>query len=292
MIRRLAIIGVGLIGGSLALALKRTGLVEQVVGAGRGQANLALALANGVIDACAETPEAAAAGADMVVLAVPVGGMPALMACLAPVMHDDMVLTDVGSTKQDVVAAARTLLGARVGQFVPAHPIAGAEASGVAAAHADLFRGKDVILTPLPENPEAMVARVRAMWQGCGAQVEVMPPLEHDRVFAAVSHLPHLAAFALMDELAGRDDSALYFRHAGSGFRDFTRIAGSHPEMWRDIALANREAVVAELDAYIDRLVRIRDLLAAGDGEALMAVLSRASKARQQWAQGKLKSPH
>lgn len=291
MIRRLAIIGVGLIGGSLALALKRTGLVEQVVGAGRGQANLKLALANGVIDALAESPEAAAEGADVVVLAVPVGGMPALMARIAPVMQDDTVLTDVGSTKQDVVAAARTWLGARVGQFVPAHPIAGAEASGVAAAHADLFRGKDVILTPLPENPDAAVARVRALWQGCGAQVETMTPLEHDRVFAAVSHLPHLAAFALMDELAGRDNSAVFFRHAGSGFRDFTRIAGSHPEMWRDIALANREAVVAELDAYIDRLARIRDLIATGDGDALMAILSRASQARQHWAQGKLKIP-
>ncbi|MFN3594074.1 MAG: prephenate dehydrogenase [Thiobacillaceae bacterium] len=289
--RRLAIIGVGLIGGSLALALKRTGLVEQVVGAGRGQANLALALANGVIDALAESPEAAVAGADVVVLAVPVGGMPALMARIAPVMHDDMVLTDVGSTKQGVVAAARNWLGARVGQFVPAHPIAGAEASGVAAAHADLFRGKDVILTPLPENTDTAVARVRALWQGCGAHVEVMTPLDHDRVFAAVSHLPHLAAFALMDELANRENSALYFRHAGPGFRDFTRIAGSHPEMWRDIALANREPLVAELDAYIVRLARIRDLVAAGDGDALMTILNRASQARQQWAQGKLKTP-
>ncbi len=291
MIRRLAIIGVGLIGGSLALALKRTGLVEEVVGAGRGQANLALALANGVIDARAESPEAAAAGADVVVLAVPVGSMPALMARIAPVMHDDMVLTDVGSTKQDVIAAARNLLGARVGQFVPAHPIAGAEASGVVAAHADLFRGKDVILTPLPENPEIAVARVQALWQGCGAHIETMSPLDHDRVFAAVSHLPHLAAFALMDELARRENCPLYLRHAGSGFRDFTRIAGSQPEMWRDIALANREAVVAELDAYIARLAHIRDLIATGDGEALMAVLSRASQARQQWAQYKLKNP-
>lgn len=290
MIRRLAVIGVGLIGGSLALALKRAGLVEQVIGAGRGQANLALALANGVIDALAESPEAATEGADVVVLAVPVGGIPALMARIAPVMQDDVVLTDVGSTKQDVVAAARIWLGARVGQFVPAHPIAGAEVSGVAAAHADLFRGKDVILTPLPENPETTVARVRALWQGCGAQIETMTPAEHDRIFAAVSHLPHLAAFALMDELAGRENSAKFLRHAGSGFRDFTRIAGSHPELWRDIALANREAVVAELDAYLGRLAHIRDLIAAGNGEALMAILSRASQARQQWAQGKIKA--
>lgn len=290
MIQRLAIIGVGLIGGSLALALRRTGLVEQVVGTGRGRANLERALTHGVIDAIADTPEQAVTGADMVVLAVPVGGMPEVFRRIAPALQDQVVLTDVGSTKQDVVAAARTLLGARVGRFVPGHPIAGAETSGVAAAHADLFRGKDVILSPLPENDTAVVGRVRDMWQACGAHVERMAAEDHDRVFAAVSHLPHLAAFALMDELAGRENSQLFFRHAGSGFRDFTRIAGSHAEMWRDIALANREAVVAELDAYIERLNRVRDLVAAADGAALMEVLSRASHARQQWAQGKMRT--
>lgn len=290
MIHKLAIIGVGLIGGSLALALRRTGLVEQVVGTGRGKDNLERALAHGVIDAIADTPEQAVAGADVVVLAVPVGAMPAVFGRIAPALQDTVVLTDVGSTKQDVVAAARTLLGGHVQRFVPAHPIAGAETSGVTAAHADLFRGKDVILTPLPENDEAAIGKVRSMWQGCGAHVEHMSPEEHDRVFAAVSHLPHLAAFALMDELASRDNSEQYFRHAGSGFRDFTRIAGSHAEMWRDIALANREAVVAELDAYIERLMRLRDLVAAGDGAALMEVLSRASHARQQWAQGKTRT--
>ncbi len=285
MIRRLAILGVGLMGGSLALALKRTGLVETVVGAGRGRDNLDLALKAGVIDVIADTAALAVQGADMIVLAVPVGGMPGVMDQIAPNLDDRAVLTDVGSTKQDVVAAARTLLPNHLARFVPGHPIAGAEVSGVAAAHADLYRGKDVILTPLPENDAAAVERVRQMWQGCGARVEAMSPEDHDRVFAAVSHLPHLAAFALMDELAGRENSEQFFRHAGSGFRDFTRIAGSHPEMWRDVALANREAVVAELDAYIDRLYRIRDLVSSADGDALMEVLSRASHARQQWAQ-------
>jgi prephenate dehydrogenase len=287
MIRTLAIIGVGLMGGSLAMALKRTGLVERVVGAGRGRDNLELALKTGVIDVAADSPALAAQGADMIVLAVPVGGMPGVMAQIAPHVAEGAVLTDVGSTKQDVVAAARTLLARHLARFVPGHPIAGAETSGVEAAHADLYRGKDVILTPLPENDATAVARVRDMWRGCGAHVECMSAEAHDRVFAAVSHLPHLAAFALMDELAGREDSALYFRHAGSGFRDFTRIAGSHPEMWRDVALANREAVVAELDAYIDRLARIRDLISSGDREALMEVLRRASHARRLWAQGK-----
>ncbi len=287
MIRRLAILGVGLMGGSLALALKRTGLVETVVGAGRGRDNLERARQTGVIDAIADTPAMAVEGADMIVLAMPVGGMPAVMGQIAPHLEDAAVLTDVGSTKQDVVAAARTLLAGHLERFVPGHPIAGAEMSGVQAAHADLYRGKDVILTPLPENNALALARVQAMWQGCGAHVACMSAEEHDRVFAAVSHLPHLAAFALMDELAGRQNSQQFFRHAGSGFRDFTRIAGSHPEMWRDVALANREALVAELDAYIDRLTRIRDLVANGDGAALMEALSRASHARQQWAQGK-----
>ncbi len=285
MIRRLAILGVGLMGGSLALALKRAASVEHVVGAGRGKENLEQAHALGVIDQVAGTLEEAVQGADMVVLAMPVGGMPAAIARIAPALADEAVLTDVGSTKQDVVAAARALLGGRIGQYVPGHPIAGAETSGVSAAHADLYRGKDVILTPLPETDAHALGRVRAMWQGCGAQVETMSPELHDRVFAAVSHLPHLAAFALMDELAARPQSQLYFRHAGSGFRDFTRIAGSHPEMWRDVALANRQAIAAELTAYIARLTTIRDLVARGDGEGLMQILTRASRARQEWAQ-------
>ncbi len=283
MIRRLAILGVGLIGGSLALALKRAGMVETVVGAGRGRDNLKQAIERGVIDAIADTPELAVQGADMIVLAVPVGGMPGLMQQIAPCLPAHAVLTDVGSTKQDVIAAARRFLAPHLNRFVPGHPIAGAETSGVAAAHADLFRGKDVILTPLTENDADAVERVQQLWQGCGARVALMSAAQHDRVFAAVSHLPHLAAFALMDELASREHAPLYFRHAGSGFRDFTRIAGSHPEMWRDIALANREALVAELDAYIERLIKLRALVATSDRDGLMQAFSRASRARRQW---------
>ncbi len=284
MIERLAIIGVGLMGGSLALALRQAGLVRQVVGAGRGRANLERALAVGGVDEIADSPALAVEGADTILLATPVGATGQILAEIAPRMAHDTVLTDVGSTKQDVIAAARTLLGERIGRFVPAHPIAGAEKRGAGAAHADLYQGRDVILTPLPENPPGLVERVAGMWRGCGANVEIMSEAEHDHIFAAVSHLPHLAAFALMDELAGRANSELLFRHAGSGFRDFTRIAGSHPEMWRDIALANREAVVAELDAYIDKLEEIRDLIAAGDGAGLIELLGRASHARNQWA--------
>lgn len=283
MIQRLALLGVGLIGGSVALALKRAGQVGRVVGYGRNRANLEEALGLGVIDEIAASPEAAVPGADRVLLAMPVGAMAATFARIAPLLADHALVTDAGSTKQDVVAAARAGLGPRIARFVPGHPIAGAEKSGAAAAMADLYDGRSVILTPLPENDAATVAAIAGMWQACGAQVQAMSAAEHDRIFAAVSHLPHLAAFALVDELAGRPEAELFFRHAGSGFRDFTRIAGSSPVMWRDIALANRRALVAELDAYLSRLSAYRDALATGDGDGLMQSFTRASEARSRW---------
>jgi prephenate dehydrogenase len=283
MIGRLAVLGVGLIGGSVALALKQAGAVSHLVGYGRNRANLDEAIARGVIDAVAESPEAAVIGADRVLLAMPVGAMAATFARIAPHLSDAALVTDAGSTKQDVIAAARTGLGARIVHFVPAHPIAGAEKSGAAAARADLYAGRSVILTPMPENTPAAVAAVADLWRTCGAQIAEMSAAEHDGVFAAVSHLPHLAAFALVDELAGRPLAQTYFRHAGSGFRDFTRIAGSSPEMWRDIALANREALITELDAYQSRLSAYRDALAAGKGDELMHAFTRASQARKRW---------
>jgi prephenate dehydrogenase len=283
MIERLAVLGVGLIGGSFALALKRAGQVDRVVGYSRNQANLDEAVALGVIDEIASSPEAAVGGADRVLLAMPVGGMAATFARIAPHLAGNALVTDAGSTKQDVIAAARAGLGDRIARFVPAHPIAGAEKSGAAAARADLFDGRNVILTPLPDNATADVAAIADLWRACGAQIAEMTPIEHDRIFAAVSHLPHLAAFALVDELAGRPQAQTYFRHAGSGFRDFTRIAGSSPEMWRDIALANRVALTAELDAYLSRLSAYRDALDAGDADTLMQSFSRASQARGRW---------
>lgn len=283
MIQRLAILGVGLIGGSFALALRQAGQVAHVVGAGRGRENLDMALRLGVIDAIAGSAAAAVRDADAVLLAVPVGAMPEVLREIAPALGADCVLTDAGSTKQDVVAAARAALGERVAQFVPGHPIAGAERSGVKAARADLYQGRNVVLTPLAENAPETVARVAALWQACGAQVAEMTPAQHDGIFAAVSHLPHLAAFALVDDLAGRAEAATYFRYAGSGFRDFTRIAGSHPEMWRDIALANREALLVELQTYIAELEHLRALLEAADGPALEALFRRASAARNNW---------
>lgn len=283
MIDRLAVLGVGLIGGSVALALKRGGQVGRVVGYGRDRANLDQAMTLGIIDEIAASPEAAVAGADRVLLAMPVGAMAETLARIASHLAEHALVTDAGSTKQDVIAAARSGMGARIDRFVPGHPIAGAEKSGAAAARADLYAGRNVILAPLPENRAEDVDAIARLWRACGAQVVEMAAAVHDQVFAAVSHLPHLAAFALVDELAGRADAQTYFRHAGSGFRDFTRIAGSSPEMWRDIALANRTALVAELGAYIARLSAYRDALLAGDAGTLMQSFTRASVARSRW---------
>lgn len=284
MIERLVIVGVGLIGGSFALALRKAGQVRHIVGVGRGQANLREALSRGVIDEIADSAASAVRGADLVLLAAPVGAMPAVLREIAPHLPADCIVTDAGSTKQDVVAAAKAGLADKFKQFVPGHPIAGAENSGVAAARAELFQGRQVVLTPLAENAPAMIERVATLWRACGAEVARMNPETHDRIFAAVSHLPHLAAFALVDDLAGRTEADTYFRYAGSGFRDFTRIAGSHPEMWRDIALANREALLLEVEAYIAELEHIRGLLARGDAAGLEAIFQRASQARNNWA--------
>lgn len=287
MINHLVIIGTGLIGGSFALALKRKGLVGHITGVGRGRANLEQALHAGIIDSIAEQMATAIRSADLIFIAIPVGAMPAMFGELAEFLPAGAILTDAGSTKSDVIAAARVALSDKIGQFVPGHPIAGAETSGAGAAHAQLFEGKPLILTPLPENRQADVDLVTALWTACGARVACMSEQDHDRVFAAVSHLPHLAAFALMEELAERADADTFFSFAGSGFRDFTRIAGSHPEMWRDIALANRDALLSELDTYIDKLEAIRGMIEARDGQALEDLFARARLARHNWIKGK-----
>ncbi|HEX8987744.1 MAG TPA: prephenate dehydrogenase/arogenate dehydrogenase family protein [Rhodocyclaceae bacterium] len=280
---KVVVCGVGLIGGSFALALKSAQAVGEVVGLGRSRAPLEEALALGVIDRIATDWADAAAGADLVLLGMPVGQMPAVMDALVPHLKPGTIVTDGGSTKGDVVAAARAAFGGKIAQFVPGHPIAGAEKSGVSAAKPDLYVDKRVVLTPLPENAAADVARVRAAWETCGAKLSELSADEHDRVFAAVSHLPHLLAFALVHDLAGRDNSDQLFGFAAGGFRDFTRIASSHPEMWRDICVANRTALLAELDAYINELLKTRVLLAAADSEGLEAMFATARARRDAW---------
>jgi prephenate dehydrogenase len=285
-IGKLVIVGVGLIGGSCALALRAAGAVDTVVGVGRSAANLDTARELGIIDRQARVDgpwTTELADADVVLLAAPVAQYPALLAAMANRFGPNAVLTDAGSTKQDVIAAARTALGREFTRFVPGHPIAGTEHSGAAAAFAALFRERSVVLTPVAETDPAATARVAALWEACGGRVRVLDPAVHDRVFAAVSHLPHLLAFALVDAFAARPDADEIFQFAASGFRDFTRIAASSPEMWRDIALANREALLTELAAFREQLDRVSALVAAGDGDALAALFARARAARRNW---------
>ncbi|MBN9696822.1 MAG: prephenate dehydrogenase/arogenate dehydrogenase family protein [Zoogloea sp.] len=283
-IDKLVVCGVGLIGGSVALALRRARLVNRIVGVGRRPEPLVMARQLGVIDEIATDWADALNGASMVLLAMPVGQMDAVAAAIAPHLAPGTIVTDAGSTKRDVIEAIYRHLGAHLATVVPAHPIAGAEKSGPAAAQAELYRGRKVVVTPLPENTPEAVARVRDMWAACGAVLHEMSPQEHDRVFAAVSHLPHLLAFGLVHDLAGRANAEQLFSYAASGFRDFTRVAGSHPEMWRDICLANRHSLLAELDAYLSELAYLRALLLDCNGPSLEAVFADASRARNEWA--------
>ncbi|MBL0077457.1 MAG: prephenate dehydrogenase/arogenate dehydrogenase family protein [Rhodocyclaceae bacterium] len=280
---RVVIAGVGLIGGSFALALKTVGVVNQVVGIGRTRAALDNAKRLGVIDIVAENWADALRDTDLVLLAMPVGQMENSLRELMPHLESKTLVTDAGSTKSDVVAAARATLGDKIGQFIPAHPIAGAEKSGVNAATATLFKDRRVVVTPLIENSHSDVEAIRQVWQQSGARVSELTPETHDQIFAAVSHLPHLLAFALVDEFASRENADELFAFAAGGFRDFTRIASSHPEMWRDICVANRGALLAELDAYMAHLMRARVLLASADASGLEAMFTAARKRRDEW---------
>ncbi len=283
MFDKVVIVGVGLIGGSFARALRHAGMAGTIVGLGRSPAAMARALELGIVDAVASSPADAMQGASLVLVAAPVAQTGPVLASLLPHLEPHTIVTDAGSTKGDVVAAARAVLGQRVGQFVPGHPIAGRETNGPDAAIVDLYQGKKTVLTPLPENAVADVERVAAAWRACGAIIHHLSPEEHDRVFASVSHLPHLLAYALVDDIAAKPHAGLLFQYAASGFRDFTRIAGSSPEMWRDISLANQAALLGELDAYLAQLTSIRQMLAAGDGAGIEAVYANAQRARCRW---------
>jgi len=280
MIRRLAILGVGLIGGSLARALRDAGHVQEIVGYGRSLANLQRAVELGVVDRIETSLSAAVGGADMIVLATPVGTMPEVISTIAPYLAPDAVLTDVGSVKGAVVQAARDVLGPKLAVFVPGHPIAGTERSGVEASFASLFVGRRVVLTPLAENRAPEIDRVRRMWQAAGADVVEMSVAHHDEVLAATSHLPHLLAFGLVDLLAQIEDQREVLAFAAGGFRDFTRIASSDPVMWRDISLANRTAIVTLLRAFRDELDHLIAAVENGNGQDLLELFARAKQTR------------
>jgi len=281
---KLAVFGVGLIGGSFALALKQAKAVSRVIGVGRSSANLKLALERGIIDSIAD-PATAIRGADVVLVSTPVAQFSKVLEAIAPGLGAQTTVTDGGSTKRDVIVAARKALGRKIAQFVPAHPIAGAEKSGAEAASAELFRDRRVVLTPLRENRRGTVEQVESLWKACGARVARMDPEEHDAVLAAVSHLPHVLAFALVHGIAKRNNAEQLFSFAAGGFRDFTRIASSHPEMWRDICLANRDRLLQELKSYANELGTIRKLIEKGDGAALEKLFTGARNARNKWLQ-------
>lgn len=283
MLKKIAIFGVGLIGGSFALALKKAGTVERIVGVGRTAATLARAQALGIIDAASTSVAEALLHADLVLIAAPVAQTEAILASIKPHLQPGTVVTDAGSTKTSVVTVARKALGEKIAQFVPGHPIAGRESNGPDAAIVDLYVGKKVVLAPLPENASSDVERVANVWQQCGAIIHQLTPEKHDCVFAAVSHLPHLLAYALVDDIAKKPHADLLFQYAASGFRDFTRIAGSSPEMWRDISLANQAALLTELDSYMAQLAQVRSALAAGDGQAIESIYTNAQHARYNW---------
>lgn len=284
MFERLCIVGVGLIGGSLARAVRAAGVGGEIVGHGRDAAHLRRAVELGVIDRFETDPVAAVRGADLVVLATPLGAMRNLFATLAGHLDDGCVITDVGSSKGSVVADARAGLGVELGRFVPGHPIAGTEKSGVEASFAELYRDRRVILTPLPENPPETVARVRALWEAAGSEVAEMGVEHHDLVLAATSHLPHMLAYTLVDTLARMQDKDEIFGYAAGGFRDFTRIASSDPVMWRDVCVANRDAILGMIERFQADLTLLADAIRDGDQELISEVFERAKRARDRHA--------
>jgi prephenate dehydrogenase len=285
MFDKLCIVGVGLIGGSLAKAARARGLCAAITGLGReaDSENLLEAQRSGVIDTyCFDTADALY-GADLVVIATPVGSIESIFKLLKDHWPETAIVTDVGSTKGNITAAARTIFGAVPSNFVPGHPIAGAEKSGVGAAQADLFQNKRVILTPLEDTDTAKLSAVTRFWEALGASVSTMDVAHHDAVLAATSHLPHILAFALVDLLGRKDEQVEIFKYAAGGFKDFTRIASSDPAMWRDIGIANRREIAPLLLQLSDEIKTIAAMLERGDGQQLFEVFSYARKARQRF---------
>ena len=277
-----SIVGVGLIGASLGLALKQAKVVYQMSGVGRSAANLDQALKMGAIDRVTDLAEAVQSS-QWIVLCVPVAQMRAIFTQLEPHLGSNTLITDAGSTKSDVILAAKEVLGKKVCQFVPAHPIAGGAQHGAAAARADLFQGKQTIICQLQENSAADVALVEEFWKVMGSNIKRISAVQHDAIYAAVSHLPHILSYALMASVLNSEDAEQKLEHAGAGFRDFTRIAASSPEMWRDICIANKQAILKELDQYLSVTGRLREMIAKEDAAGLEKVFQKASQARQKW---------
>lgn len=283
MFQQLGLIGCGLMGGSFALALKRAGLVRRVVGYSKSPSTTERARQLGVIDIEAPSALQAVAGSDVVLVAVPVAATEAIFKAIRHGITPDMLVMDVGSTKADVVRTARRALGDRVSSFVPCHPITGKESAGVDHADADLYKGRQTILTPTADTPAAHLEKARRVWQAVGSHVHDMAPDAHDTALAAVSHLPHLLAFGFINGIAGQPDGAQFLTLGGPGFRDFTRIAAGDPQIWRDILLANRQEVLAQARHFQDGLAALEKLMESGDGPGLEALIRQASTTRSAW---------
>jgi prephenate dehydrogenase len=286
MFEQLGLIGCGLMGGSFALALKRAGLVKRVVGYSKSPSTTQRALSMGVIDVEAPSALLAVSGADIVLLAVPVAATEATLKAIRHLVTKEMLIMDVGSTKRDVIDSARRVLRDHVGSFVPCHPVAGKEVSGVEHADPDLYTGKQVIVTPIDRTEPTQLRNAVTVWESLGCHVQNMAPDAHDAAFAAVSHLPHLVSFALMNGVVGQEQGSDYLSLAGPGFRDFTRIAASDPKMWRDILLANRHELLAQCRIFERSLNEMEQLIESGNGEALEGLIQQASQARAHWRIG------
>jgi prephenate dehydrogenase len=291
MFNQLGVIGCGLMGGSFALALKRAGLVKRVIGYSKSPSTTELAKKLGVIDQAAESALLAVSGSDLVLIAVPVSATEATLKAIRHLIEPGVLVMDVGSTKRDVVDAARRVLKENIASFVPAHPIAGKEIGGIANADATLYNGRQVILTPLPQTSPELVQKATDVWAAIGAQVLRMTPENHDGAFAAVSHLPHMLAFAYFNSVARQPAGRDYLSLAGPGFRDFTRIAASDPTMWRDVLMSNREEVLKQSLRFRHTLEAMEHALKSGNVEALEDMIRGASEARGSWQMNAAKPP-
>ena len=291
MFEQLGLIGCGLMGGSFALALKRAGLVKRVVGYSKSPSTTERARQLGVIDVEAPSALMAVSGADIVLIAVPVAATEATFKAIKHLVTPQMLIMDVGSTKRDVIDAGRRALRDQIGSFVPAHPIAGKEVAGVEHADVDLYVGKQVILTPIERTLTVQLQKAVDVWSGLGCRVLKMSPEAHDAAFAAVSHLPHLIAFALMNAITGQAQGKDYLSLAGPGFRDFTRIAASDPKVWRDIMISNREELLAQSKIFQRNLQALELMISSGNGEALEGLIEQASLTRSNWTMTSNKPP-
>lgn len=291
MFNQLGVIGCGLMGGSFALALRRAGLVKRVVGYSKSPSTIERARKMGIIDVGAESALLAVSGSDIVLLSVPVAATETTFRAIRHLVEPGVLFMDVGSTKRDVVDAARRVLRERIGSFVPSHPIAGKEASGIEHADVGLFSGRQVILTPLPQTSVAMLQKATDTWAAVGAQVLKMSPENHDAAFAAVSHLPHMLAFAYFGAVVKQPAGHDFLSLAGPGFRDFTRIAASNPDVWRDILIANREEVIKQSALFRHALTAFEQALQSGNAEALEAMIRAPAEGRSAWQMGSMRVP-